>query len=209
MAKLILVRHGKSEWNKLGLWTGHTDVNLAEEGHEEAKKAGEAIQDIEIHHAHVSLLTRAQQTLSGMLTALGKKLEPKAHSALNERHYGIYTGKNKWEVKESVGEEMFQNMRRGWDVAIPEGETLKDVHARVAPYYSSEILPSLKADENVLVVAHGNTLRALIKELEGLDEHAICDVEVGTGEVHCYDIGPNGEVLGKEVRSTNENKLKV
>ncbi len=209
MAKLILVRHGKSEWNKLGLWTGWTDVELAEEGHEEARKAGEAIRDIDVHHAHVSVLKRAQQTLTGMLSSLQKTLEPKAHAALNERHYGIYTGKNKWEVKEAVGEEMFQQMRRGWDVAIPEGETLKDVHARVVPHYESEILPLLKAGENVLIVSHGNTLRALIKHLENLDDAAVCDVEVGTGEVHCYDIDATGAVSGKEIRSVNEDKTKV
>lgn len=209
MAKLILVRHGKSEWNKQGLWTGHTDIDLAEEGHEEARQAGHVIRDIDVHHAHVSMLKRAQQTLQGILASLGKVLEPKPHAALNERHYGIHTGKNKWEVKEAVGEEMFQQMRRGWDVAIPEGETLKDVHARVVPHYESEILPLLKAGENVLVVSHGNTLRALIKHLEGLDDASVCDVEVGTGEVHCYEIDANGRVLGKEIRSLNESKLKT
>jgi 2,3-bisphosphoglycerate-dependent phosphoglycerate mutase len=209
MAKLILVRHGKSEWNKQGLWTGWTDVDLAEEGHEEARKAGELIRDIDVQHAHVSNLKRTHQTLDGILASLGKALTPKVNGALNERHYGIHTGKNKWEVKEAVGEEMFNNIRRGWDVAIPEGETLKDVHARVVPHYESEILPSLKAGEHVLVVAHGNTLRALIKHLDGLDEEGVCEVEVGTGEVHCYEIDDKGAVSGKEVRNVNENKLKT
>lgn len=210
MANLILIRHGKSEWNKLGLWTGLTDVDLAEEGVEEAKKAGEALRDIEIHNAHVSALKRAKQTLAGVLGALNyHDLGIKSHKDLNERDYGIYTGKNKWEIKEQVGEEEFQKMRRGWDVPIPEGETLKDVSARVIPYFSENILPELKNGKNSLVVAHGNTLRSLIKHLDGLDEEGIAGVEVGTGEVHVYKLDDSGAVLSKEIRSLNTEKGKV
>lgn len=209
MSYLILVRHGKSEWNKLGLWTGHTDVELVEEGLEEARQAGSAIADIEIHTAHVSELKRTHQTFHEMKLAFGQPdLEAKKHSALNERHYGIHTGKNKWQVKDEIGEEEFQRIRRGWDVKVPEGETLKDVHDRVVPYYQAGILPELLEGKNVLVVAHGNTLRALIKYLESKNEEEVEEVEVGTGEVHVYHIGPDG-VQGKEIRSVNENKLKV
>jgi 2,3-bisphosphoglycerate-dependent phosphoglycerate mutase len=149
MAKLILIRHGKSEWNKLGKWTGHTDVLLAPEGHEEAKRAGERLRDVEVHSAHVSELTRTHQTFEGVMSSLPQEtVVPKKHGALNERHYGIHTGKNKWEVKESVGDEEFTNIRRSWDHPIPEGETLKDVHARVVPYYEREIMPEIMSGKN-------------------------------------------------------------
>lgn len=209
MAWLILVRHGKSEWNAKGLWTGWTDVPLNEEGKEEGRKAGEALRDIEIHHAYVSNLMRAKETLDEIKKVIQNDLEPIAHEALNERHYGVYTGKNKWEVKEEVGEETFQSIRRGWDTPIPEGESLKQVHARAVPYYESEILPKLKTGKNVILVAHGNTLRAIIKHLEELSDLAVQELEVGTGEIYCYDLDPQGKVIRKEIRSSNPNKGKV
>ena len=210
MAKLILVRHGKSEWNALGKWTGWSDVDLVQEGIDEAKKAGAVVCDIDIGCAHVSSLKRAESTLQHMSTTMNKKnFEVKVHNALKERNYGIHTGKNKWEVKEEIGEEEFQKIRRGWNTHIPEGETLKDVHDRVVPYYQENILKDLKEGKNVLVVSHGNTLRALIKHLESIDEEGISEVEVGTGEVHCYEIDENGAFLNKEIRSVNEDKVKV
>lgn len=210
MPHLILVRHGKSEWNHLGLWTGQTDVDLVEEGREEARKAGEALTDIEIHSAHVSALKRAQQTLDEIKTTLGHNdLPVNSHHALNERHYGIHTGKNKWQVKEEIGDEAFHQIRRGWDAPVPEGETLKDVHARVVPYYEENIKKELAEGKNVLVVAHGNSLRALAKHLEDLDEAQVCDLEIGTGEVHCYKFDDQGKFIEKDIRSTNDNKLKV
>src|SRR3989344_7534329 len=171
MAYLVLVRHGKSEWNKLGKWTGWTDIGLVEEGLEEARNAAKAIKDLDIHHVHVSTLKRTHETFEEMKNILqygGQK--PKAHKALDERSYGIYTGKNKWEVKKELGEEAFQRLRRGWNVPIQEGETMKDVHDRVVPYYKEYMLPELKRGENVLVVGHGNTFRALVKYLEGMNE---------------------------------------
>lgn len=207
MAKLILARHGKSAYNKLGLWTGHTDVDLDEDGHIEAECAGRALCGVTIHHAHVSNLKRTHQTLDGIKRGLGlgaDDLVPVKHHALNERHYGIHTGKNKWEVKESVGEEEFRKIRRHWDHPIPEGETLKDVHDRVAPYYEESVKPDLLAGRNVIIVAHGNTLRALVKYLEDIAEEQIADLEIGTGEVYCYDINAEGNITGKEVRGANK-----
>ena len=197
MAHLILIRHGKSTWNATGQWTGWTDVELNEDGVAEAKRAGEALKDIEIHKAHVSDLKRAQQTLDHIKAVLGKDIETKTDAALRERSYGIYTGKNKWQVKEEVGEEEFRNIRRSWDHPIPEGESLKDVYARVVPYYEKHILPDLKAGKNVLVSAHGNSLRALIKKLDNISDAAICDLEVGTGEIHCYAFDKEGNITGK------------
>ncbi len=207
MAKLFLVRHGKSEWNKLGQWTGWTDVDLVEEGREEARKAGEFLKEENIDTVYTSDLKRTHQTFEEIKKAANKEhLTHTPHEALKERHYGIHTGKNKWEVKDSVGEEEFQNIRRGWDTKIPEGETLKDVHARVMPYFEANIKKDLSEGKNVLVVAHGNTLRALIKHLDDLDENQICDVEVGTGEVHCYSVDENAKVTGKEVKGGTIDK---
>lgn len=209
MAHLILVRHGKSAWNATGQWTGWTDVDLTEEGEAEAKRAGEALRDIDIHKAYVSDLKRATQTLELIKKTVGKDIETETSEALRERHYGIYTGKNKWEVKEEVGEEEFMKIRRGWDHALPEGESLKDVYARVVPYFEKHILPQLKEGKNVLVSAHGNSLRALMKHLDKISDEAICELEVGTGELHCYAFDDEGKVVGKEIRAANLNKGKV
>jgi len=209
MSHLILVRHGKSAWNATGQWTGWTDVDLNEEGVAEAKRAGEALRGIEIHSAHVSDLKRAQQTLDHIKKTLGKEFETKVASALKERHYGIYTGKNKWQVKEEVGEEEFKKIRRSWDHPTPEGESLKDVYTRVVPYFEEHILPQLKAGKNVLVAAHGNSLRALMKHLDNTSDEAICELEVGTGELHCYAFDTRGKVVGKEIRASNPDKGKV
>lgn len=201
MAKLFLVRHGKSEWNKLGLWTGWTDVDLVEEGIEEAKRAGEHLKDEDINQVYTSNLRRTHQTFEKIKEASEKHhLVHTPHEALNERHYGIHTGKNKWQVKEEIGEEEFQKIRRGWDTPVPDGETLKDVHARVVPYFESQVKVDLINDSNVLIVAHGNSLRALIKHLEDLDESQISNVELETGEVHCYHFDKTGKVVNKEIK---------
>src|SRR6185436_18317289 len=145
MSHLVLVRHGTSEWNKLGKWTGLTDVDLAPEGIEDARRMGEIIRDIEIHDVHVSKLKRAHQTLHEIKTVLGRHdLEGKADAALNERDYGVHTGKDKWQVRDELGEQAFHDIRRGWDAVVLEGENLKDVYARVIPYFEENILPHLK-----------------------------------------------------------------
>lgn len=210
MAYLVLLRHGKSEWNHLGLWTGTSDVMLAPEGIEEAKAAGAALADIVIHRAHTSLLQRAKDTLSHAIPFLQHPLDDITHhAALNERNYGDYTGKNKWEVKEMVGEEQFNNIRRGWNVPVPNGETLQDVHGRVVAYYNESIAPDLAAGKNVIIVAHGNSLRALVKHLEAIGDEEIANVEIGTGELHVYELDEALGVKGKHIRSVNENKGKV
>lgn len=194
------MRHGKSEWNEKGLWTGHTDVDLVQAGREEARQNAQAFQDVLLHEAHTSMLKRTHQTLDEVVDVLGQKdLLVYRHEALNERHYGIHTGKNKWEVKEEVGEDHFHRIRRGWDEHIPEGETLKVVHDRVVPYYQNHIRPSVIDGKNVLVVAHGNTLRALIKHLEGLSEDEVAELEVGTNEVHEYAFDEQGPLLPRRI----------
>ncbi len=209
MAYLILIRHGKSEWNKLGLWTGWTDIGLAAEGIEEARQAGLAIKDLHIDRVHVSTLKRAYETWHEIKNLLGLPHEPIRHSALNERHYGIHTGKNKWKIKEEVGEEEFERMRRSWNHPIEGGETMKDVHDRIVPYYQNHILPELLAGQNVLVVGHGNNLRALVKHLEKLSDEEISKLEYGTGEVYCYKLNSAGEIMEKTIRAANPEKDKI
>jgi len=202
MAYLVLVRHGQSKWNALGLWTGHRDIELTDQGREEARRAVEHLKDIPLHKAHTSKLIRAKQTLEKIKQALGQtELETVEHEALNERDYGDYTGKNKWEIADQLGEEEFTKLRRNWDHPVPGGETLKDVHARVLPYYEHEILKDLKEGKNVIVAAHGNSLRALMKHLDNQPEDKVHELEIGTGEVLVYEISQDGTVLGKEIRA--------
>ena len=205
MAYLVLVRHGESEWNAKGLWTGWTDVNLSENGREEAKKAGEALHDIHFDYAYTSALKRAQQTLQEIQTILGTNLVPTPDKALNERSYGDFTGKNKWEVKEQVGEEEFQKIRRSWDYPPANGESLKMVYERVLPYYEAEIEPKLKEGKNVIIAAHGNSLRALIKHLENISDEEIPTLELATGGLYVYQLDDQGKVTSKEVRGSNTN----
>ncbi|HLH22475.1 MAG TPA: 2,3-diphosphoglycerate-dependent phosphoglycerate mutase [Chloroflexota bacterium] len=210
MAYLVLVRHGESEWNTLGLWTGWRDVSLTEAGHAEARRAAEALRGIKFDVAYTSKLKRARQTLDDITTALGiQDLPVVEDAALNERDYGDLTAKNKWEVEKEYGEDQFLKWRRSWDYPVPGGETLKDVYARVAPYYDQHILPELKAGKNVIVAAHGNSLRALVKHLENIPDDEIPKLEIGTGEVYVYEVDPSGKITAKTIRATNPNRGKV
>ena len=202
MPYLVFVRHGQSEWNALGLWTGQTDVALTDQGRAEAQKAAEYLQDIPLHKAYTSKLTRAQQTLHEIKQAVGAaEVETIEHEALNERDYGEYTAKNKWEIKDKLGDEEFTKLRRNWDHPVPGGETLKDVSDRTVPYFEEHILTDLKAGRNVIVAAHGNSLRALMKHLEKVSDDKVHELEIGTGEVLVYEISDDGTVLGKELRA--------
>ena len=204
MGYLVLVRHGQSEWNALGLWTGLRDVPLSEEGIEEARRAAEALRDVKFDVAYTSALGRAQQTLAEIKTALGQTEIPTiAAPELNERDYGDLTAKNKWKIQEEYGTEQFLKWRRSWDYPVPGGETLKDVHARVSAYYDRQILPDLEAGKNVIIAAHGISLRALVKHLENISEDEIPKLEIGTGEVYIYRVDPDGTVGDREIRSVN------
>ena len=190
---LVISRHAESEWNLLGKWTGWTDVNLTEKGMREAEQLGEIIRDIHFDAAYTSELKRTQQTCDGILHGKGDQadLERIIAKPLNERDYGDLTGKNKWEVKDEIGDEAFQGIRRGWDYPVPGGETLKDVYARAIPYFQSEILPRLQRGENILLVSHGNTIRALMKYLDQIPDEEIGKVEMpfGTLLVYKFDAG--------------------
>src|SRR3989344_2461359 len=128
MARLILVRHTKSEWNALGLWTGWTDVPLHEEGKTQAIETATHMRNLVVDRAYTSKLLRVRDTWKIIQKPLGGDIPTVETTALNERHYGIYTGKNKWEIQKQVGEEEFKRIRRSWDHPIPEGETLEDVY---------------------------------------------------------------------------------
>lgn len=199
MSKLILVRHGESLWNEKGIWTGLTDIGLTEKGKEQARIAGQKIKDLPTDFAFTSVLIRAKQTLDGIKSTLGKNITVFENEALNERDYGIYTGKNKWEIKKKIGDEQFRRIRRGWDVPIENGESLKDVYERVIPYYQKEIFPKLREGKNILIVAHGNSLRALTKYLEKLSDNTVENLEIEIGAVYFYTLDKQGTVLSKKI----------
>lgn len=198
---LVISRHTESEWNLLGKWTGLNDVDLTEKGHQEAEQIGEILKDIEFDVVYTSEQKRTHQTLAGILKgSVHADVPHQVHGAVNERDYGELTGKNKWEVQDEIGEEAFKGIRRGWDYPVPGGETLKDVYARVVPFFDQELLPQLQAGKNILMVAHGNSIRALIKHLEDIHEDKIAEVEMSFGQVLLYHITPDGDVHRKEVR---------
>lgn len=199
---LVLVRHGESKWNKVGAWTGLTDISLDDEGRKKAQKDGEMLKNINFDIAFTSKLLRARQSLEEIKNKLGAyNLPIIENAALNERDYGDFTGRNKWELEKEYGEEQFLKWRRGWDEPIPNGETLKDVYNRTVPYYKTQILPNLLAGENVLIVAHGNSLRALIKYLEDISDEDISKLEITTGEIYIYQIDEKGRMISREIKN--------
>jgi len=206
MSYLILVRHGQSEWNLLNQFCGWTDAELTEQGRQEAKKAAELLKDITLHRAHTSDLKRAQKTLEIILENLGyKDIPTKKHHAIKERDYGELTGMNKDQAREKFGEEQFKLYRRSWDIAPPKGESLKDTAQRAIPYYEQEILKDLKEGHNVIVSAHGNSLRAIIKHLEQIEDSEIANVEIGTGVIYLYEIDSEGKIIRKEIRDHSKS----
>lgn len=204
-----MVRHGESVWNEKGLWTGWQDVPLTEKGRNEARLAASVLLDIKFDILVSSDLQRAYETLEIIIEELNlHHLPVTKHHAYKERHYGIFTGKSKWDIEKQLGEEKFKKVRRGWDEVIPEGETLKDVYDRTVPHFRQNIFPKLIAGQNVLIVAHGNTHRALIKHLEGLSHQEVEEIELATGEVIVYKLNRKGKIVKKEKRVINKNKGK-
>ncbi len=201
--KLVLVRHQESEWNKLGQWTGSRDVHLTPKGFEESEQIGAMLQDIRFDQAFASMQVRTIETLSSILSVCNAEgsLSKEHVSALNERDYGDYTGKNKWDMEKIIGEEEFNKLRRGWDYPVPNGETLKMVYERVVPFYLERILPLLISGKNVLVVSHGNTIRALMKYIEKISDDGVSEVEMLFSDVILYDVDEDGHMLKKEKRS--------
>ena len=185
---LVLVRHGQSEWNEKNLFTGWKDPGLTQKGIEEAKKAGHQLNKLGLNFdiMHTSALIRAQLTGQIILDVLKQdNLETIKNQALNERDYGELTGLNKDEARENFGVDQVQIWRRSYDTPPPGGESLKDTYNRVIPYFESDILPLMK-DKNVLISAHGNSLRALVKYLDSISEKDIVKLEIATGEPIFY-----------------------
>ena len=197
---LVLVRHGESEWNKLNLFTGWRDVDLSETGIEEAKRAGELLKAEGLHFdiAFTSALKRAQRTLDLILAELGQTgLETIEDQALNERDYGDLSGLNKDDARKRWGEEQVHIWRRSYDIPPPGGESLKDTAARVLPYYEARIWPEVKAGKNVIVAAHGNSLRALVMKLDNLSREQVLKLNLATGAPIIYRLNEDGTAADK------------
>lgn len=234
---LVLLRHGESEWNALNLFTGWVDVNLSEKGEAEAKRGGELLKAAGVlpEVLHTSLLRRAIRTAQIALDACDRHWIPVTRSwRLNERHYGALQGKDKKQTLEAYGEEQFQLWRRSYDVPppaidpndkyaqtndpryadiagkeLPATECLKDVVARMLPYWEANIVPDLKAGKVVMVTAHGNSLRALVKHLDGISDEGIASLNIPTGIPLVYKLDTNlkpivkgGQYLDPEAAAT-------
>lgn len=199
MAKLILIRHGESQWNLENRFTGWVDVPLTDLGRKQAREAGEKIRDIRIDVGYTSVLYRAIETHIIALTAAGQIdcVPTYFNKALNERHYGALQGLNKAETAKKYGEEQVKLWRRSYDIPPPndvtelnpEGytESLKDTAARALPYFYKEILPKVREGKNVLVSAHGNSLRAIVMELDQLTKEEVLELNIPNGVPIIYE----------------------
>lgn len=222
-ANLVLLRHGESLWNKKGLFTGWVDIGLSKKGEKEARQAGRLFKQrgYTFDRAYTSVLKRAIKTLNLVrIEAKILKLPTVRSWRLNERHYGALQGKGKKAILEEFGPDQFQAWRRGFSTRpplllkpmkgqcsprscgltiseFPKAESLKDTYNRVIPFWKKEILPALKKGENIIISAHGNSLRALIKYLEDINDTKIAELEIPTGKPLCYQISPKGEVQKK------------
>ena len=196
MAKLVIVRHGQSQWNLENRFTGWVDVDLSDKGVEEANAAGEKLKGYTFDAAFSSVLKRANRTLDIILENIGQfNLQVEKNQALNERHYGDLQGKNKQEMRDEYGDEQVHIWRRSYDVAPPNGESLKDTKDRVLPYYEEKIEPLLKQGKTIIISAHGNSLRALIMHLENLTPEEILQKEIPTGSPILYDLDENLNII--------------
>ena len=197
---LVLVRHGESEWNRANRFTGWKDVGLTEEGMAEAHRAGAMLKETgqRFDCAFASTLKRAHNTLDIILEELGQgKLPTVKAAALNERDYGELVGVDKDEARKRFGAEQVHLWQRSYDIAPPGGESLKDTAARVLPFFEKWIVPELQKGKSVIVVAHGNSLRSLIMQLDGLTPDEVMQVELGTGMPLVYRLNADGTVAEK------------
>ena len=199
MSLLVLIRHGQSQWNLENRFTGWIDIPLSKKGEDEARQAGEKLKGYKFDKAYTSVLIRAIDTYRIAAETAGfNNLPLEKDKALNERMYGDLQGLNKDETRQKFGAEQVQLWRRSYDVQPPNGESLKDTAARVLPYYHSTIEPDLKEGKNILVVAHGNSLRALIMYIENISEDEIVKLEIPTGVPIVYELDGNLKILSKK-----------
>jgi len=209
MALLILLRHGESQWNLENRFTGWVDVELSEKGRKEAAEAGEKLKNIKIDKAYTSALKRAIDTLDIALKAAGKSGIPTVRDkALNERHYGALQGLNKAETEKKYGEEQIHIWRRSYEAAPPadktelnpEGrtESLKDTAARTLPYFKKHVLEDLKAGKNVVIAAHGNSLRSIVMDLDQLSKVKVLALNIPTGIPIVYNFDSRLNIISKK-----------
>lgn len=197
MPRLILLRHGESQWNLENRFTGWVDIPLSPKGEEEARAAGEKLKAYRFDKAYTSVLQRAIKTLDIVLSITGQKgLQVERDQALNERHYGALQGKNKAEIGAQYGEAQLKIWRRSYDVPPPKektdlnpdgvSESLKDTAARTLPYFEKKILPDVLAGKDVIVAAHGNSLRSIVMHLDGLTREQVLELNIPTGAPLLY-----------------------
>ena len=199
MGHLVLLRHGESQWNLENRFTGWIDVPLSTEGHEEAMAAAQKLSQYRFDRAFTSRLVRATDTLRIVLAAIGQgKIPIEENQALNERMYGDLQGLNKEETVKKYGAQQVEVWRRRYEVRPPGGESLQDTAARVLPYYQERIQPALKKGDTVLIVAHGNSLRALVMYLEHLSPQQIVDLSIPTGSLLIYGVDDKGKLVRQD-----------
>jgi 2,3-bisphosphoglycerate-dependent phosphoglycerate mutase len=196
MPQLILLRHGESQWNLENRFTGWVDVPLSKKGVEEAQQAGAKLKGYKFDRAFTSVLKRAIDTLTIVLEIIGQKnLPTEFDQALNERHYGDLQGLNKAETAKKYGDAQVKLWRRSYDIQPPNGESLKDTAARVLPYWEAKIWPAVLKGDNVLVAAHGNSLRSLVMHLDHLTREQVIELNIPTGVPLLYEF----DMSGKEI----------
>ncbi|MEK7294130.1 MAG: 2,3-bisphosphoglycerate-dependent phosphoglycerate mutase [Nitrospirota bacterium] len=197
MSKLVLLRHGESQWNLENRFTGWVDVPLSPKGELEARAAGQKLAGITFDRAYTSVLKRAIDTLAIVLGVIGQTGLPiEKDKALNERMYGELQGLSKAETAQKYGEQQVKIWRRSYDVPPPGGESLKDTADRVLPYYEQHIRPQILAGKNILIAAHGNSLRALVMQLDQLSREAVLELNIPTGAPLLYEFDKTGNVTG-------------
>ncbi|HLP16131.1 MAG TPA: 2,3-bisphosphoglycerate-dependent phosphoglycerate mutase [Bacteroidota bacterium] len=206
MGNLVLVRHGESQWNLENRFTGWVDVPLSPKGEQEARAAGEKLKGYKFDKAFTSVLQRANNTLKAILEATGQANIPVEYDqALNERHYGALQGLNKAETAEKYGDAQVKIWRRSYDVPPPAdktelnpdgiSESLKDTAARTLPYYEKHILPEILAGKNIIIAAHGNSLRSIVMYLEDLTKEQVLELNIPTGAPLLYVFDANGAIV--------------
>lgn len=195
MKQIVFIRHGESQWNRENRFTGWVDVPLSKKGEQEAREAGEKLRGFRFDRAFTSVLTRAIRTLEIVLEVVGQFHIPiEKNQALNERKYGDLQGLNKAETAKQYGDEQVKLWRRSYDVRPPGGESLHDTADRVIPYYQRAIWPRLAEGKTLLVVAHGNSLRALVMHLTALSREDVLELNIPTGVPLFYELDEQGRV---------------